>query len=139
MNNSFKPYITAFCLISLVSGCGMSENTVRAGAGNGETIFVTGKNIQGVVLQDIAASQMKMLHGCVDCHGSSGKGNRNNPSITYADLSSPALHSVPYTDALLRRFLNFEQKSDGSHADTGVVWRMSEQDQTDLIFYLQTL
>jgi hypothetical protein len=35
--------------------------------------------------------------------------------------------------------LNFEQKSDGSHANTGVVWRMSEQDQTDLIAYLKTL
>lgn len=130
---------SAIAVLSALSACGSSENTVRAGAGNGETIFVSGKNIQGVILQDIAASQMKMLHGCVDCHGSSGKGNRNNPSIAYSDLINPALHAVPYTDALLRRFLNFEQKSDGSHADTGVVWRMSEQDQTDLISYLKTL
>jgi cytochrome c553 len=132
-------YCVAAISVLVLTACGSSENTVRAGAGNGETIFVTGKNSQGVVLQDIAASQMKMLHGCVDCHGSSGKGNRNNPSITYSDLINPALHAVPYTDALLRRFLNFEQKSDGSHADTGVVWRMSEQDQTDLIAYLKTL
>lgn len=107
-------------------------------ATNGQTIYMTGKNQKGDVLQDLNASQMKELHGCVNCHTASGKGQGRAPSNTYADLTNPA-RAYPYTDALIKRFLNEEKKSDGTPANTGVVWRMSEQDQDDLISYLKTL
>ncbi len=112
---------------------------------NGETIFKTGKNISGEVLQDMEKSEMRgMQHSCAHCHGESAEGKpfrRMGPtgSIKFKDLSDANLHKVPYTDELFFRFLDSETKSDGNTAETGVVWKMSEKDKTDLLAYLKTL
>ncbi len=111
---------------------------------NGETIFRTGKDLQGAVVQDIAKSMMKMPHSCEMCHGADGRGGmmmmgRMVPSIRFADLADPAKHRVPYTDALVRRFLDQELKSDGTAAQTGVAWKMSVEDENDLIAFLRSL
>lgn len=113
---------------------------------NGKSIFLTGINIQGIVLQDLQKSEMNgMVHGCANCHGENGKGkfrgggDRQTGSIAYKDLTNSALHSPAYTDALIERFLDSETKSDGTHANTGVVYVMGATDKTDLISYLKTL
>lgn len=113
---------------------------------NGETIFRTGRNQQGVILQDLARSQMPMPHSCASCHGSDGTGSMMGgmmggriPAIRFRDLSDPRLHPVPYTEETLMRFLDDEVKPDGTVANTGVAWRMSAQDKTDLIAFLKTL
>jgi cytochrome c len=126
--------LLALGIILVVGGC--KKETFNS---NGETIFRTGKNLNGEGLQDLAASDMKMLHSCVNCHGSNGKGTKSNPSITFSDLSNPALHTIPYNDSLLIRFLDHELKSDSTAANTGVVWRMSSAEKTDLIAFLKTL
>lgn len=114
-------------------------------ASNGETIFRTGRNQAGIVMQDLSRSEMPMAHACVSCHGPNGEGmsmlmmGRSPPSIRFRDLSDPAQHRVPYTETLLKRFLDQETKSDGTPARTGVAWKMSEQDEDDLIAFLKTL
>ena len=96
-------------------------------------------------MQDLSRSGMAMAHSCVSCHGSNGEGmpmsmmGRTASSIRFRDLSDPAQHRIPYTEALLKRFLDHEIKSDGTAARTGVAWDMSEEDKDDLIAFLKTL
>jgi len=112
---------------------------------NGESIFKTGKNLSGEVLQDMEKSEMSgMQHSCAHCHGESAEGKPRRKmgatgSIKFKDLSDANLHKVPYTDELFFRFLDKELKSDGKTAETGVVWKMSEKDKIDLLAYLKTL
>lgn len=112
---------------------------------NGESIFKYGKNIQGEYLQDLDNSEMSgMYHSCTKCHGEDGSGKpwrKRGPtgSIKFKDLSDANLHSVPYTEELLSRFIDKELKSDGTKAHTGVAWKMSEKDKKDLVEYLKTL
>ena len=120
----------------------MQDNKVYST--NGETIFRTGKNKDGVIIQDIEKSQMKMPHACVSCHGNDGKGGmmmmmRTVPSIKFKDLSDPSKYTVPYTEELVKQFLDKELKSDSTIARTGVAWKMSESDKNDLISFLKTL
>lgn len=120
-------------------------NKYEADLTNGESIFKTGKNLAGEVMQDMEKSEMSgMLHSCAHCHGESAQGKPNRRmgptgSIKFKDLSDVKLHGVPYTDELFIRFLDTELKSDGTTALTGVVWKMSEKDKNDLLAYLKTL
>ncbi|MEY2829675.1 MAG: hypothetical protein RIQ33_1533 [Bacteroidota bacterium] len=120
-----------------------SNSDITSYSTNGEAIFRTGKNKNGEVLQDINSSEMKMVHSCQNCHGSDGKGGdimmRNTPSIRYKDLINPKIHTIPYNDSLIIRFIDHELKSDGTKANTGVVFKMSLQDKKDLINYLKIL
>lgn len=122
-------------VISLfLNGCQKEENM-----SNGEYIFRTGKNKEGKVLMDLSRSQ-RPPSACQDCHGRSGGNILNrDESIKYKDLTNPKLHKIPYTDALLERFLDEELKSDGSVANTGVVWSLSASEKADLIAFLKTL
>jgi cytochrome c553 len=133
-------YVLLFSTIILFI-IGFSQCTPELYLTNGETIFRTGKNLAGEKLQNIAASKMKMLHGCDNCHGNNGKGKSNHKtgSISFNDLSNSALHHIPYTDKLLIRFLDHELKSDSTIANTGVIWKMSDADKRDLIAFLKTL
>lgn len=112
---------------------------------NGESIFKTGKNLAGEIMQDMEKSEMSgMLHSCAHCHGESAEGKPKRKmgptgSIKFKDLSDDGLYSIPYTDELFFRFLDTELKSDGKTAETGVVWKMSAKDKNDLLAYLKTL
>lgn len=147
MNRRRSIIIYAVALPALVSACHINHMDMndmymnnRQHASNGETIFRTGRNLSGEIMQDLDKSQMRMMaHACVNCHGSDGKGKMGTPSITYQDLTDPAKHAVPYNDSLIIRFLDHEVKSDGSAANTGVVWKMSKKDKDDLIDFLKTL
>ena len=126
-----------------VSSCKKETNKFTT---NGETIFKTGKNIQGEVLQDLSKSEMNgSIHGCADCHGDDGKGkyrgggSKQTGSITYNDLTNPSKYSPVYSDSLIKRFIDSETKSDGTHANTGVVFVMQENDKVDLINFLKQL
>jgi len=125
------------------NGYMMTDST--AYSTNGETIFRTGRNKDGKIVQDLENSMMSMMvMGCANCHGSDGQGGmmmmgRTVPSIRYSDLTDSAKHTVPYNDSLLLRFLDHELKSDGTEAQTGVVWKMSDKDKADLIEFLKTL
>jgi len=57
----------------------------------------------------------------------------------YDSQGVDVMHTPPYDQALLDRFLDTETKSNGSPAATGVVWRMPAADKADLFAYLQTL
>ena len=133
-------------MMSPLAPTGMDMGSPAVFATNGETIFRTGRNLEGVIVQDVARSQMPMPHSCASCHGSAGTGSMMGammgsriPSIRFRDLADPRLHRMPYTEELLTRFLDDEVKPDGSVANTGVAWRMSARDKADLITFLKTL
>lgn len=105
---------------------------------NGETIYKTGKNIKGEKMLDRKASGIKIVNNCRTCHGPNGD-RMKSVSIQYSYLTNPNNFSTPYNDSLLFRFLDKDLKSDGTKANIGVIWKMSDQDKRDLIDYLKTL
>lgn len=107
-------------------------------AGNGEKIYKTGRNTEGMLVLDKAASRITIIKSCQTCHGKHGNAMKR-VSIRFADLSNPANHAVPYTDSLFFRFLDHDLKSDGSRANIGVIWKMGDRDKQDLLAYLKTL
>lgn len=152
-------YVTAVMVSGMVAACsdGMTMSpmaptgmnmmgTQTVFPTNGEAIFRTGRNLQGIILQDLARSQMPMPHSCSSCHGFDGAGSMMGgmmgsavPSIRFRDLVDPRLRRVPYTEEALMRFLDDEVKPDGTAANTGVAWRVSARDKADLIAFLKTL
>jgi hypothetical protein len=107
---------------------------------NGESIFRTGKNLDGKVMMDVKASERKIQASCQDCHGRNGGSVLNRKeSIKYKDLTDPSLRDYPYNDSLIERFIDQRIKSNGSAANTGVVWKMGKQDKIDLLEFLKTL
>ena len=143
MNNK---HIFLIVLAFLLVNCKKEEIALTANATNGEIIFLTGKNAQGVILQDLSKSAINgMVHGCANCHGVDGKGkfrgggDKQTGSITYKDLTNSTQYTPVYTDALIERFIDTETKSNGIHANTGVVYIMGKTDKADLISYLKTL
>ncbi|MBC7935390.1 MAG: hypothetical protein H7Y86_08570 [Rhizobacter sp.] len=105
---------------------------------NGETIYRTGRNLQGEKLLDKGASSIKIVSSCKTCHGKNGDSMKRS-SIKFSVLSNPRRFAIPYTDSLFFRFLDHDLKSDGSKANIGVIWKMSKQDKVDLLAYLKTL
>lgn len=105
---------------------------------NGETIYKTGKNLNGENLLDKSASRIKIINSCKTCHGKSGDA-MNGLSIKFSYLSNPANFSIPYTDSLFYRFLDHDLKSDGTKANIGIIWNMNDQDKKDLLNYLKAL
>lgn len=105
---------------------------------NGETIYMTGKNLNGEKMLDKSASRIKIANSCKTCHGKSGD-RINSVSIKFSYLSSSNNFAIPYTDSLFFRFLDHDLKSDGTKANIGVIWKMNEKDKTDLLEFLKTL
>ena len=116
----------------------LSSCAKKTYATNGETIYKTGRNLNGDRLLNKSASTIPFINSCVTCHGS--KGNRmDRVSIQFSYLSDPKHLAVPYTDSLFFRFLDHDLKSDGKKANIGVIWKMSDRDKGDLLGYLKTL
>jgi len=120
-----------FAVFIFVSGC--SKNTFRT---NGESIYKTGKNLDGKTLLDKQASQIALFKSCRSCHGVRGN---NIKSIRWSSLSDSSKHKIPYNKFLFFRFLDEDLKSDGSHARTSVHWKMTENEKSDLLEYLKEL
>lgn len=126
-------YLSLFFISLLVMAC--SKKTYLT---NGESIYKTGKNLQGEKLLDKSNSRIKFINSCKTCHGARGDAMRN-VSIAYSSLTSPADFTIPYTDSLIFRFLDHDLKSDGTKADIGVIWKMCDRDKKDLVDYLKKL
>jgi hypothetical protein len=105
---------------------------------NGETIYRTGKNLNGDNMLDKSASRIKFVNSCITCHGKNGD-RMNGVSIKFSDLRNSVLHSLPYNDTLFFRFLDQDLKSDGTKANIGVIWKMNDHDKRDLLEYLRKL
>ncbi len=105
---------------------------------NGETIYTTGKNLQGDKMLNRSASRIKIVRSCKNCHGKNGDGMKS-VSIKFKDLSDPAKHSISYNDSLFFLFLDDDLLSDGTKANIGVIWKMSGKDKQDLLNYLKQL
>jgi len=127
----FKIYI--FCLLPL-----LSFSSIYLNKSNGESIYSTGKNLQGEKMLDKSASKIKFVHNCKTCHGANGD-KMKDASIKFRDLSDPTKHNVPYNDNLFYRFLDDDLFSDGTKANIGVIWKMSNKDKQDLLEYLKSL
>jgi hypothetical protein len=105
---------------------------------NGETIYKTGRNLQGEKLLNKSASRITIVHSCKTCHGD--RGNRmGSVSIQFSYLSNPNNFAIPYNDSLFFRFLDRDLKSSGAKANIGVIWKMDDRDKIDLLEYLKSL
>lgn len=105
---------------------------------NGETIYKTGRNLQGEKMINRSASRIPFVNSCITCHGKNGNSMRSI-SIQFSFLSNPNNLSIPCTDSLFYRFLDHDLKSDGTKANIGVIWKISDKDKKDLLEYLKTL
>lgn len=105
---------------------------------NGESIYKSGKNLNGEKLLNKSASRIKMINSCITCHGKNGD-RMNSVSIKFSYLSNPANFAIPYTDILFFRFLDHDLKSNGTKANIGVIWKMNDQDKKDLLDYLKKM
>lgn len=128
-------YLTTAAFVALI--CALSCGR-KAYSTNGETIYRTGRNLQGQSLLDRHGSRITIVRSCQGCHGPNG--NRiKGVSLRYAGLTTAQGGTVPYTDSLFFRFLDHDLKSNGARANIGVLWKMSEADKRDLWAFLQTL
>jgi hypothetical protein len=119
-------------LITLILTSGISTDD------NGASIYNTGRNLQGFTVLDREASRIRIVKSCKGCHGPDGDRMRKR-SIRFRDLSDSTKMRIPYTDSLFFRFLEADLRSDGSKANIGVIWKMSRQDEEDLLAYLKKL
>ncbi|MBN8782503.1 MAG: hypothetical protein ABS85_00220 [Sphingobacteriales bacterium SCN 48-20] len=130
---SSKHFISFFLIAILVTSCAKSVYS-----SDGESIYKSGKNLAGKNLFDRQKSRITLFKSCQGCHGPSG--NRvSDCNIQWSYLSDSAKIAVPYTKGLFFRFLDEDLKSDGSKAQTGVHWQMSDDEKSALIDYLKSL
>lgn len=123
--------LAVFCVVAL--SCAK-----RIYISNGESIYKTGRNLRGEKLLDREVSRITIVNSCYGCHGKSGD-RMSRVSIKFSYLSNPKNFAVAYTDSLFFRFLDHDLKSDGTKADIGVIWKMSDADKRDLLDYLKSL
>ena len=128
-----KLFLFSTSLIIIISACNN-----RIYQSNGETIYKTGRNIRGEKMLDKTASRIKIVNSCNTCHGKNGDAMRR-VSIKFSYLENAGNFSIPYNDSLFFRFLDHDLKSDGTKANIGVIWKMSDKDKRDLLGYLKTL
>jgi hypothetical protein len=105
---------------------------------NGESIYRTGKNLQGKNMLDRSRSSIPIFKSCQGCHGPTGD-RMDKTHISYKALSNPESYRVPYNDSAIFRFLDHDLKSNGQAANIGVRWTMSDQDKKDLVAFLKSL
>lgn len=125
-------------LLIVVSCVMMISCSKRSYSTNGETIYKTGRNLQGEKLLNKSASRIKIVSSCKTCHGKNGDAMQGL-SIKFSYLSDPENFTVPYNDSLFYRFLDDDLKTDGSKANIGVIWKINDQDKKDLLDYLKSL
>ena len=125
--------LTIVLVLTLLTSCGKKVYQT-----NGETIYKTGRNLQGEKMINRRASSIPLVKSCVTCHGRNGDAMKA-VSIRFSDLSSRNKLTVPYTDTLFYRFLDLDLKSDGTKANIGVIWKMNDKDKQDLLDYLKSL
>jgi mono/diheme cytochrome c family protein len=117
------------------SGCaGQAPNA------NGRSIFLTGKDVDGV---QITAAAPPLRPYCAACHGANGAGGVHFPGgAVSADLRHRALVTQqhhPYTLALLERAISTGVDNDGKPLDPVMPrWELSARDLHDVASYVRT-
>lgn len=127
--------IYTFASLFLIAVCMIACSKVIYNT-NGESIYNTGKTLEGKKLLDRKHSQITIFKSCRGCHGPSGARTSN---IKWSYLSNSEKIAVPYTEELFFRFLDKDIKSDGTPARTGVHWNMTLQEKKDMLEFLRTL
>lgn len=130
-------------------------------ASNGERIYFTASSRSGEAItyeEGPGGGMMAGMLACADCHGPDGRGGRVRmmmQSFQAADIRWETLtgehgdhdrdgteegEHPPYTPETLRTAITQGIASGGQPLDPAMPrWRMSEEDLTDLITFLQTL
>jgi len=117
------------------SGCaGQSPNV------NGRSMFLTGKDVDGV---QITAAPAPLRPYCAACHGANGAGGMHFPDgAISADLRHSALVTQQhhaYTLALLERAISTGVDNDGKPLDPVMPrWQLSQRDLHDVALYVLT-
>ncbi len=132
-------YQTAICSLALVAFAG-SGCAGRSSLDNGRSIFLEGKDSDGVT---IAAATPPLRPYCAACHGANGAGGVHFPDgAVSADLRHAALVTQqrhPYTLALLERAISTGIDNDGKPLDPVMPrWRLSARDLHDVAWYVLT-
>ena len=107
---------------------------------NGRSIFLTGKDVDGVVIH---ASSKPLFGSCAACHRADGSGGKQfADGAVSADLRHKALvveQKTPYTLALLERAISTGVDNEGKPLDPVMPhWRLSPRDLHDVAQYVQT-
>jgi hypothetical protein len=105
---------------------------------NGESIYRNGIDQFGTEVLDKGQSKITIFKSCQGCHGKDGDRMRSC-TIRWSYLSNAENFKVPYNDTLFYRFIDEDLKSDGTPAQTGVHWNLSEKDKKDLLEFLKGL
>lgn len=134
-----------------------SLEEVRSVSSNGEMIYFTGYNEDGIRTPSTGGPGWLYMHGgaCVTCHGQDGKGGtvphmcaEVAPDITYHALTEEEHEEAdaheephpPYTDETIREAITEGVEPNGEGLDPCMPrWDMSDGDLNDLIDYLKTL
>lgn len=115
---------------------------------NGERIYMTATNDSGDTItyeQGPGDGMMTGALACADCHGTDGRGGERQmmketfyaPDIRWSTLTGD--HG-PYTRETLQSAITQGVGSGGRQLDTVMPrWKLSSEDLSDLIDYLQTL
>ncbi len=105
---------------------------------NGESIYRNGVDQSGTEVLDKEQSKITIFKSCQGCHGKNGDRMRSC-TISWSYLSNGENFDVPYNDTLFYRFIDEDLKSDGTPAQTGVHWNLSDKDKADLLEFLKGL
>ncbi|MFN0188841.1 MAG: hypothetical protein ACKVQV_09075, partial [Bacteroidia bacterium] len=127
------PYFIIVLFSILTLSC--SENNFLT---NGESIYNKGKNLNGEKLLDKSNSRIIIVNSCRTCHGKNGD-RMTSVSIKFSYLSNPDNFAIPYNDSLIFRFLDQDLRSNGTKANIGVIWKMTDKDKQDLLDYYKTV
>ena len=141
-------------IIPLVSAAAIGLALLHGGCArplqNGESIFLTGKNIAGKIIQnDIDRTALRdpsIQIACASCHGENRTGRKNPipdlgpfaaPDITRASLSSANARRAAYTPESLRGALLVGRNPSGKGLHYPMPkWKLDSRDLDDLVDYL---
>jgi mono/diheme cytochrome c family protein len=149
--------VIVFCAL-LIAGCARSSEQAApadtsvptsrapvavapdAALGNGKSIFLTGRDMQGV---RITARPAPLMPSCAACHHADGSGGVHLAGgAVSADLRYRALVTAqkpPYTIALLERAISKGIDNTGQPLSPVMPrWQMSERDRHDVAQYVLT-
>ncbi|RJO61985.1 MAG: hypothetical protein C4542_05090 [Dehalococcoidia bacterium] len=114
---------------------------------NGQNIFLTAVDSDGVHVTAQGFAMMSRWFACADCHGQQGKGGTvymmmaqyEVPNITWPVLTGPDF-VPPFTVDTVKRAITDGKDEKGKALDPFMPrWSMSTQDLSDVVSYLQTL
>ena len=121
--------------------------TVTGSLLNGQDIFLTAVDANGIHLTAQGFAMMTRAFACADCHGTDGHGGTvymmmtqyEVPNITWASLTGPDYTPAFTVDTLKRAITQGLDEKGKALAPFMPRWSMSAQDLSDLVSYLQTL